>query len=574
MLATLLGAIAAIALAPALTAGALATVFMRRRCLRFTWGLTVLPVLALPLLAIGLPDAVSLLESATRSLWGPEPRPVWLVGIATVFWLPSAAITATAGKLWCDRRDRLHGGERETRSRAALGPLQVLRLRRERAQAVRKGRHTDQHGLLLGHDAAHGRPFRVPLLHAHATIVGGSNTGKTNTAEVLLEGTVAAGGSFVILDGKGGRDLARSACALGERYGRPVALWSVLPYGDEQLDALRLAWNVAGGGNPTEIKDRIANSEEQAEPYYKAVAARGVLAATQALQTANHGIADLRSIAELLDSPDNKLVAALEHVGDDRFQSTLDWLRTLGDAEKSGLRGMGLRLHTMITSDGGEWLLPDPQGHEIDLYTAIRDGWLVVFTLPQGSYPELIPHVARYTISAVNAVAGRLEREGHMANAVLFIDELSAFDGDQLCSTYERARSAGIRVATSTQSLSNFEDVGGTKLLHAALDNAELIIVHRQAVPDAVDLLAGLAGTEEAWEHTHKIDDAHSFHMGLDEVGERNRRLTDRFRVHPNEIKQLGKGEAVVISQRPTLTVQRINVAPGLSAIRKTQRRT
>jgi hypothetical protein len=569
MVAALAGAIVLIALAPGLIAGAIATVFMRRHRLRFTWGLAAAAVLALPLLVVGPLAAARALQSAVEALWGPDPRPLGLVGPAVVFWLPAAGLAAAAGKLWIDRRDRLHGGAREVRSRSALGPLQVLRLRRQRTQAAVKGRHSDLGGVLLGHDAEHSRPYRIPLMQAHGTIVGGSNTGKTNTAEVMLEGAVAAGGSFVILDGKGGRDLARSAYALGQRYGRPVALWSVLPYGDDELDALRLPWNVAGGGNPTEIKDRIANSEDQAEPYYKAVAARGVLACTQALQTVNAGVADLRSIAELLDSPDKKLVGALERAGADRFESTLDWLRTLGDSEKSGLRGMGLRLHTMITSDGGEWLLPDPQGREIDLYTAIRDGWLVVFTLPQGSYPELIPHVARYTISAVNAVAGRLEREGHVADTILFIDELSAFDGDQLCATYERARSAGIKVVTSTQSLSNFEDVGGTKLLHAALDNAELIVVHRQAVPDTVELLSSLAGTEEYWEHTHKIDDAHSFHMGLDEVGERNRRLTDKFRVHPNEIKQLGKGEAVVISQRPTLSVLRVKVAPGLSAIRK-----
>jgi conjugal transfer pilus assembly protein TraD len=568
MLAALAGAAVALVLAPSLIAGAIAAALMRRHRLRFTWALAAGAVLLTPLLLIRPLDAFQALERAFFDATGPDHRVLPLLAAALVFWLPLAAFVAAVGKLWRDRRDRLHGGQREARSRGALGPVQMARLRRERARAAQLGRHS-QDGVLLGHDVERGRPVRIPLLKAHATIVGGSNTGKTNTAEVLLEGTVVAGGGFVILDGKGGRDLARSAYALGERYQRPVALWSVLPYGDERLDALRLPWNVAGGGNPTEIKDRIANSEEQSEPYYKAVAARGVLACTQALQAANHGVADLRHIAELLDSPDVKLIAALEHAGPDRFGSTIEWLRTLGDSEKSGLRGMGLRLHTMITSDGGEWLLPHPQGHEIDLYTAIKNRWLVVFTLPQGSYPELIPHVARYTISAVNAVAGRLEREGQTAHSVLFIDELSAFDGDQLCATYERGRSAGIRVAASTQSLSNFEDVGGTKLLHAAVDNSELFIVHRQAVPDTVELLASIGGTEEAWEHTHKIDDAHSFHIGLDEVGERNRRLTDKFRVHPNTIKQLRQGEAVIISQRPTLSVRRIKIEAGLSARRR-----
>src|SRR3954453_23143265 len=94
-------------------------------------------------------------------------------------------------------------------------------------------------------------------------------------------------------------------------------------------------------------------------------------------------------------------------------------------------------------------------------------------------------------------------------------------------------------------SLSNPHSAGGENLLHAALDNAELLIVHRQAVPDAAELLAATGGTEEAWEHTHKVQDGLGG-IGWDEPGERARRLTDRFRAHPNVIKQLGRGEAVV----------------------------
>jgi TraM recognition site of TraD and TraG len=565
-------ALASVALlvAPALLAGAALAGLMHRRRLRFTWALAAAATLCVPLLVVGPADAAhQLVKAAPGAIERGGPVAPALVA-AALFWAPLAALIAAAVKLWRDRRDRLHGGAREARSRAAVGPIQLARIAQSRRRAGSAGRLSGE-GVLLGHELERHRPVRVPLLEAHATIVGGSNTGKTNTAEVLLEGTVAAGGGFVILDGKGGRDLPRSALALAARYQRPVALWSVLAYGEAELDALRLPWNVAGGGNATEIKDRIASSEEQSEPYYKAVAARGLLACTQALHAVNRGVADLRHIAALLDSPDIKLKAALEAADPERFAGTIGWLGTLGDAEKSGLRGMGLRLQTMINSDGGQWLLPDAHGREIDLYRAIKDGWLVVFTLPQGSYPELIPHVARYTVAAVNAVAGRLEREGHQAHSVLFVDELSAFDGDQLCATYERGRSAGIRVAMSTQSLSNAEDAGGTKLLHAALDNSELIIVHRQSVPDTVELLASLAGTEEAWEHTHKVDDARSLHIGLDEVGERARRLTDRFRVHPNTIKQLAKGEAVVISQRPSLHVQRVLIEPGLSARRRAQ---
>jgi hypothetical protein len=321
-----------------------------------------------------------------------------------------------------------------------------------------------------------------------------------------------------------------------------------------------MTWNAAGDGDATEIKDRIASSEEQEEPYYKAIASRGLLLAAQALAKDPKGIR-LDELARLLEQPSELEAQLTEREPDDAA-----WLATLTDPERSALRGMGTRLKTMVASQGGEALLPDPLGHDLTLHDAVRDGWLVVFTLPQGSYPELIPHVARYALGTLNGVCTRIEASGTPADAMVFVDELSAFDGEQLAAGFERGRSAGVRFMVATQSLSNFAAAGGDKLLHAALDNAELLVVHRQAVPDAAELLASVAGTEEAWEHTHQVAESPALNLELDETGVRARRLTDQFIAHPNTIKRLRQGEAVVVAQRPEPTVTRLRVQPGPSA--------
>jgi type IV secretory pathway TraG/TraD family ATPase VirD4 len=227
---------------------------------------------------------------------------------------------------------------------------------------------------------------------------------------------------------------------------------------------------------------------------------------------------------------------------------------------------MATRLRTMIASDGGAALTHGPEDPHIDLLTSITRGDLVVFTLPQGAYPELVPHVARYVLQALASVCTRIEQRGTTANALVFVDELSAFDGDQLCAGFERGRSAGVRFVVATQSLSNLATAGGDKLLHAALDNAELLVIHRQAVPEAVELLASIAGTEEAWEHTHQVSDQIGRPIGWDETGVRARRLTDRFRAHPNVIKQLAQGEAVLVTHRPRLEVRQVRVRAFLTA--------
>jgi hypothetical protein len=553
-----LAAVAAAALAaPALALGIPAAELLRRRRLRWTWAAfaCVPGVVLAPLTVVPLTEAVS---AAADAIAATHPDPA---GYAAAAWLPWLYLTPFVTLAWMlhgARHDRLHGGHAEQEAQCAAGPLDALRTRRRTAREREAGPLTHE-GVLLGADPR-GEPVRIPQLQAHATIVGGSNSGKTNTAEVLLEAQVLTGGGFVVLDGKGGRDLPYLAIRLAEKHGRTPVLWSIRPYGDPDLDEHRRPWNPLGDGDPTEVKDRIATSEEQTEPYYAAVAARGLLAAARSLELA-HEPQRLDALATALESPQT-LAAKLE----DTHASESDWLKTLNESERSAVRGMATRLRTMVASDGATQLLPaDDPSRELRLHEAVANNELVVFTLPQGLYPDLVPHVTRYALQTLNAVCTRVEQSGTKANAMVFVDELSAFDGDQLCAGFERGRSAGVRYIVATQSLSNLATAGGDKLLHAALDNAELLVIHRQAVPDAAEALASIGGTEEAWEHTHQVADGIGYRIGWDETGVRSRRLTDRFRAHPNVIKSLGQGEAIVVSQRPEFAVRRLRIQPGPS---------
>ena len=543
----------ALAAAPALAVGIAVGEMLRRRQMRWTYAVApTLPSGAVAWFVAG--PAIERLIAAASST--DAATVTWA---ATPIWIALTPAVTLAWMLHRDRLDRLRGGSAEQRVRDALGPVDRHKISKACRREHAAGPLT-QDGMLLGHDHQ-GRPIRIPELVAHATIVGGSNSGKTNTAEVLLSAHVQGGGGFVVLDGKGGRDLARTAVALGKQHGRRVRLWSIRPYGDPELDAHRQAWNAVGDADPTEVKDRIAASEEQTEPYYAAVAARGLLAAARLIDETT-GVQRLDALAAALEDPAT-LATALKLTN----PTEAAWLESLNASEGSALRGMANRLRTMTNTDGAEQLLPDPTKHEIVLHDAIANDELVVFTLPQGLYPDLVPHVTRYALATLNAVCTRIEQSGRKANALVFVDELSAFgDGDALCAGFERGRSAGVRYVVATQSLSNLATAGGDKLLHAAIDNAELLVIHRQAVPDAAELLASIGGTEEAWEHTHKVSDGIGSHLGLDETGERNRRLTDRFRAHPNAIKQLSTGEAVVISLRPDFKVRRLKVRPGASS--------
>lgn len=549
------------ALIPVLLGAGLA--FMARQAgLRWHW-----PMLALAALA---PVAVLLRGQVSPAALAAALRDDAHLELALRAAVPAALLCAAGAAgtmLWKERRDRDLGGDAQRRLDARVSPLDWLRQRRERrlsTQAFVAGR-----GYQLGCDERGDRVF-LEAPRTHMTIVGGSGSGKTNTAEVLLEAHVAAGGGCVILDGKGGRDLPHTLLRLSAEYDRPVLLWSLAPYGHESLDTLRAPWNPLGVGNPTELKDRIADSEEQTEPYYAAIAERGLLTAFRAIDLSGTS-PQLADVADLLTQPDD-LKAMLKHIDPSLFEKDIAWLGSLTDGERSGLRGLGLRLHTMATAHGAETLSASPLERQIDLYRALLENWLVCFTLPEGTYPMTIPKVAQYALSAINSTCTRIEGEGAKVNALLFMDELSAFNGDQLASTFERGRSAGVHVLVATQSLSNFETAGGTKLLDAAIDNSETLIVHRQLVPESAEKLAGVGGTREAWFTTRRLARLNWMPggrgLGLDEDGTGTRRRVEEFVVHPNRIKALPTGQAVVITTRPEKAVRVVDVRPGITARR------
>ena len=86
-------------------------------------------------------------------------------------------------------------------------------------------------------------------------------------------------------------------------------------------------------------------------------------------------------------------------------------------------------------------------------------------------------------------------------------------------------------------------------------------IVHRQDVPASAQLVAQMIGTETVWENTYQIGRGppsarHSTSRGT-------RRQVERASlIHPNEIKTLPTGRALVNTRFPTASARTVRVAP------------
>lgn len=419
--------------------------------------------------------------------------------------------------------------------------MACLREALSRWRAPAAGAYVAGSGVRVGRDLDSGLPVFVPPPRSMVTLIGAAGAGKTTLATTLVEGLVDHGASLTVLDAKGSRALAHRCRELAERTGRQFALISLEVFGDERLDRQRVAWNVVGYGNPTEVKDTIMSAEDFSEPYYRTTGERGTLAAAGCL-TAEGERPNAATLAALLQDPD-ALAARLERADRSRFAAEAAWLSGLTKGELSALRGIASKLARLIQSEGGDRLVPDG-GPELDLEVAMRTGAIVLFSLPASAYPEHAPQLSRYLIQQVNAVCGRVTRGGRPARAVFWIDDASGIAAGQLPALYERAREAGVVVMTAVQSLSNLATLGGERLHAAALDDAELVAVLRQSLPGAARELSELAGAKEVYEHAHEVGSTNGWLSHSDETGRRTRRLVEQPVVPPEAIKRLATGEA------------------------------
>ncbi len=88
-------------------------------------------------------------------------------------------------------------------------------------------------------------------------------------------------------------------------------------------------------------------------------------------------------------------------------------------------------------------------------------------------------------------------------------------------------------------------------------------------VPSSAETIAKLTGTQTIWEHTWQTD-ATSNILSLftgktrqpHDTGLGTKREVEQFRIHPNTIKELPTGHAVLITRIPTTTARIIKVKP------------
>jgi TraM recognition site of TraD and TraG len=363
-------------------------------------------------------------------------------------------------------------------------------------------------------------------------VLGATGSGKTITQAWLGGRLIGAGHAAVVIDPKGDQTLRGELHRAARRARREFREWT--PEGPD-------AYNPFAHGSDTELADKALAGETYTEPHYQRQAQRYLGHATRTLRAARRPV----TLASLTEAMDPRRLEAIGRGLDDEHQAEplRDYLDSLTPEQQHGLAGTRDRLAILAESDVARWLQPhDAGGPGIDLLRSVRAGDAVYFRLDADRRPLLSAMLAAAIVQDLLTVAAHQQHQP-LATLVL-VDEFSAVAPDGIARLFGRGRSAGMSLLLGTQELADLTIPELPNLQDQVLGNITTLIAHRQVVPDSAAQIAAIAGTRGTWVHTQRTDHRLTGQGPNGDTGTRTRGR--EFAIHPDEIKQLRTGWALV----------------------------
>ncbi len=228
---------------------------------------------------------------------------------------------------------------------------------------------------------------------------------------------------------------------------------------------------------------------------------------------------------------------------------TQAYLDSLSDRQLRDLAGVRDRLAILAESELSPWLTPSEGTPVLDLHEAVASSAVVYFRLDADRRLLLSAMLAGAIVVDLITLVSRMQRTP--IPTVVMIDEFAALAAGQVNRLFGRARSAGISLILGTQELADLKATGQDGLREQVLANVQALIAHRQNVPESAELIAAIAGTKAVWITTEQTEEGP---LLSGPSGRGSRRRGHEFQIHPDRIKRLATGQAVLItpgSERP-----------------------
>lgn len=505
----------------------------------------------------------------------------WIVGQ-----LPLAALmAATVGAVVLARRARHQAHWRTNDDDTRHLWKDPVRVKAKELPEAKADTPLAQMTMRLGH-TPEGQPVRLAgaELMSHIAVVGPTGTGKTTTLLRFLYTFLVtwreAKCPVVMFDLKADPAVREALRGWAEQTGRRFWHVSVTEDG-AHYDAL-------SAGSAEEVASRLVSMMSAArdggfsEPHHRTVGERWLIASLLVLddlvaQGRRHAADNRpweRSLQDLATVMRPAVMQTQRAVvtGAARQRATLllEEIKQDKDLAKS-MGGMRSRIALMSETAAGRVLAPSPDA--LRLEDAVRDGDVVLFGLAAASNAAAAQVVGNLAIEDLAGIFDRLQHESWAQRTgrrlFLVVDEFTGLGGEAMMKLYERGRSGGGTLISSTQTSGGFRAVS-EEFETSVWGNSDVWVLHKQEEGIDAEARAKAIGTERGWTETVQVhEDADVLGTTGGSTGVGSLRRTDHFRVHPNELKELRKG-CVVLWVKTAGRLERVAVdeVPGASTSR------
>ncbi len=377
----------------------------------------------------------------------------------------------------------------------------------------------------------------------HTHVVGSTGAGKTESLVLpLFAQDIARGTGALIMDAKGDRETLNKIYYYVKELGREKDfLFFSLAYPEKSN-----TYNPLLRGNPTELKDKIISANIWTEEFYKKKAEETLLLLMKSLCEAKQ-VVTFEKLYDLL-SNERKLAELAKQLTDAHLKEMVMNILKKYTVFQKDLSGMTADLG-MISESEFSGLLRDEKP-QIDLLDAYLKRKIVYFQLNAQGYEETARRFGRIVLQDLKTISNYIQAylpEDKRFFFPIFVDEFSNFAYEQFVEFLNKARGAHLAITIAHQSLGDLQKAGD-HFLKQVLENCNIKVVMRQDDPASIEMYSRISGTEKTFKDTMQTQEDW---IDKSPTGMVSVREVEEFRLNPNLIRELGRGEAAVIIKQP-----------------------
>ncbi len=374
----------------------------------------------------------------------------------------------------------------------------------------------------------------------HTQIVGTTNAGKTESVIIpWAVNDIQKKRGLIIIDGKADNSLLEKlwSYVVAEKRQHQFKLFSLGHRGWSEQ------WNPLIGGTAEEITERVFNSFDFENPYYRSLQYEVMNQIMRIFEISNTPVSFQR-IQQLIVDPEMMLDLTFEKK-DDGLKQWMNWFINLPQKDRE-TRTSGLLTAIGHFAFGANSQLFNPDKDGINIDRALSKNEILYFQLPVLLSPFLGKATGKLVLQSLQAAVANRHRQVGASKELfsVYLDDFSEYLYPGFVSILNKSRSANVGVVFAHQALGDIQTLG-EPVANSILTNSNMKIFMRGNSPESAEYFSKVIGTKSSTKFTERQKKGF---FGTDKSGDVSAREVEEFVIHPNVFKRdLGVGEAIMV---------------------------